>query len=216
MKATHQTFIPAAGHDLLLPLYDPLTVLLGFARIRLGLLQRAKLAPGERVLDVGCGTGTLLVAVLQAHPNVEAIGLDPDPKALARAERKLRRAGVSARLTQGSASAMPFDAGRFGCVLSSFMFHHLDAPTQRAMLSEVHRVLEPGGRLELMDFAGKHARGHGPLGRFRLMHAGLEEDVVIASLQHAGFDDVQIAARDSSWFGPVVHYQAKRGSGMSS
>jgi ubiquinone/menaquinone biosynthesis C-methylase UbiE len=210
MTHTHSKFIPAAGHDLLLPLYDPLTALFGFARIRRGLLQRAKLEPGARVLDIGCGTGTLLVALGRAQPRVEAIGLDPDPKALARAERKLRRAGVDAQLIQGSASTLRFDAGRFDHVLSTFMFHHLDVPTQQAMLSEVHRVLAPRGRLELMDFAGPHARGHGPLRRFRLVHAGLDEADVIASLERAGFDGVRVAARDSSWFGPIVHYQAQR------
>ena len=207
MTEIRQKYIPAAGHDLFLPLYDPLTRLLGFARMRRGLMARAALKPGERVLDVGCGTGTLLVELGRAHPEVDAMGLDPDPRALARAERKLRRAGVRARLKRGSADALGFDAGRFDCVFSSFMFHHLDPPVQRAMLAEVHRVLSPGGRLELMDFAGEHGRGHGRLGRFRLTHSGLVEEAVLASLREAGFEDVRVVARASSWFGPLAHYR---------
>jgi ubiquinone/menaquinone biosynthesis C-methylase UbiE len=214
MRETHQKYIPAAGHDLFLPLYDPLTRLLGFARLRRALLTRAALKPGERVLDVGCGTGTLLVELGRAHPAVEAVGLDPDPKALARAQRKLKRAGVSARLERGSADALGFDAARFDCVLSSFMFHHLDQPAQRAMLAEVHRVLSPGGRLELLDFAGEH--GHGAIGRFRLKHSGLVEETVLASLRQAGFQDVRVVARESSWFGPLVHYQGRRRSDAAS
>ena len=78
------------------------------------------------------------------------------------------------------------------------------------MLSEVQRVLSPGGRLELLDFAGEHGRGHGPLGRFRLKHSGLVEETVLASLRQAGFEDVRGVARESSWFGPLAHYQGRR------
>jgi ubiquinone/menaquinone biosynthesis C-methylase UbiE len=198
-------FIPAAGHDLFLPLYDPLTALFGFARTRRQLLARAELRPGERVLDVGCGTGTLLVALGQAHPEVEAVGLDPDPRALARAERKLRRAGLPARLECGSADALGFESGSFDCVLSSFMFHHLDATAQIGMLREVRRVLSPGGRFELMDFEGRpHRRA-----RWRLGEAGSATGV-LASMHEAGFSGAWVVARSSSWFGAVLHYRALR------
>src|SRR5688572_32458961 len=189
MNHAHQKFLPAAGRDLFLPLYDPLTVLFGFARIRRGLLTRARLQPRERVLDVGCGTGTLLVALGKAYPDVSAVGLDPDPNALARAARKLRRAGLDARLLQGFAHALALDANSFDCVLSSFMFHHLDVSNQQAMLSEAHRVLAPGGRLELLDFVSEPARAHGLFARFKPTHAGLAEQDVIASMKRAGFAD---------------------------
>ena len=205
MKTTTEKFIPAAGHDLFLPLYDPLTVLFGFARARQQMLDRAELRPGERVLDVGCGTGTLLVALGRAHPQVEAVGLDPDPKALARAERKLRRQGLAVRLERGSADALGFEAGSFDCVLSSFMFHHLDATAQRGMLAEVHRVLKPGGRLELMDFEGRPKQR----ARWRLGEAG-EATGVLASMREAGFSEAWVVARSSSWFGAVLHYRARR------
>ena len=209
MKTTTEKFVPAAGHDLLLPLYDPLTVLFGFARARRQMLARAGIRPGERVLDVGCGTGTLLVALGQAHPEVEAVGLDPDPRALARAERKLRRAGLEPRLERGSADALGFGPESFDCVLSSFMFHHLDAGAQRAMLREVLRVLKPHGRLELMDFEGR-PRGRA---RWRLGEAG-EATGVLATMRDAGFAEARVVARGSSWFGAVLHYRALR-AGMA-
>jgi len=205
MKTTTEKFIPAAGHDLFLPLYDPLTALFGFARARRQMLARAELRPGERALDVDCGTGTLLVALGRAHPQVEAVGLDPDPKALARAERKLRRQGLAPRLVRGSADALGFEGGSFDCVLSSFMFHHLDATAQSGMLGEVHRVLRPGGRLELMDFEGRPRQR----ARWRLGEAG-EASGVLASMREVGFSEARVVARSSSWFGAVLHYRALR------
>src|SRR5437762_6488263 len=95
MMGSSRTYLPAAGHDWSLPLYDPIVKLLGGDAARKALLEQAALRPGQRVLDVGCGTGTLATLIKQLYPDVEVVGPDPDPKALARARRKAARAGVS-------------------------------------------------------------------------------------------------------------------------
>jgi len=84
MMGSSRTYLPAAGHDWSLPLYDPIVKLLGGDAARRALLEQAALRPGQRVLDVGCGTGTLATLIKQLYPDVEVVGLDPDPKALAR------------------------------------------------------------------------------------------------------------------------------------
>ena len=78
-----RTYLPATGNHWALPLYDPLVKLLGADRARAVLLEQAVLRPGHRVLDIGCGTGTLAVSIKRQHPNVDVVGLDPDPTALA-------------------------------------------------------------------------------------------------------------------------------------
>src|SRR5215469_5905456 len=85
MQEVQRTFLPAAGRDWALPLYDPFVKLLGADAARRTLLQQADLRPGHRVLDIGCGTGTFVALIKRVHPEVSVAGLDPDPKALARA-----------------------------------------------------------------------------------------------------------------------------------
>jgi hypothetical protein len=68
MPASTRSFIPAAGHDFALPLYDPLVSLAGADARRQLLIDRARLSAGQRVLDVGCGTGTLAIAIKRAYP----------------------------------------------------------------------------------------------------------------------------------------------------
>src|SRR5438309_10749775 len=96
-----RTYLPAAGHDWFLPLYDPLVRLVGGDRARSALLEQAALRPRHRVLDIGCGTGTFAVMIKRLHSEVAVIGLDPDPKALARATRKADQARLSIRFDQG-------------------------------------------------------------------------------------------------------------------
>ncbi len=94
MVGPRRSYVPAAGHDWTLPLYDPLVKLLGGDRTRTVLVDHAAIRPGHRVLEIGCGTGTLTLVIKRLHPAVDVLGLDPDPKALARARRKAERAAV--------------------------------------------------------------------------------------------------------------------------
>jgi trans-aconitate methyltransferase len=89
MAETGRTYLPAAGYHWSLALYDPIVKLLGGDAARAMLVEQAALRPGHRALDIGCGTGSLLVLIKDKYPNVEVVGLDPDPRALARARRKV-------------------------------------------------------------------------------------------------------------------------------
>ena len=157
--SSDRTFLPAAGHDLFLPLYDPLVTLLGGNRSRQELIEQANITSGQRILDIGCGTGSFAVLLKRQCADVEVIGLDPDPKALRRAKTKSERTGVSVRFDQGFADELRYESKSFDRVFSSLMFHHLDEQTQQKTLREVVRVLKTGGSFHLLDFASDD---HGP------------------------------------------------------
>ena len=67
-----------------------------------------------RVLDIGCGTGSLVVELARRHPDAEIFEIDPDPKALVRARRKLRRAGAGVQLDEGFSTARFLQQGPDG------------------------------------------------------------------------------------------------------
>ena len=158
---SRRTYLPAAGHDWLLPLYDPFVKLLGGDRAREALLEQAAVRAGHRVLDLGCGTGTFAVRIKEAHPEADVVGLDPDAKALTRAKAKADRAGLAVRFDQGYADDLPYPDASFDRVFSSFMFHHLPAEEKEATLRAVRRVLKPGGtpaaRFTCSTSAGRRA-----------------------------------------------------------
>src|SRR5262245_29839820 len=108
-----RTYLPAAGHDWLLPLYDPLMRLLGGDGARRALLDQSTIRPGERILEVGCGTGTLVLLIKRLHSDVDVVGMDPDSKALARARRKAQREGIAIQLDCGFADQLPYAAASF-------------------------------------------------------------------------------------------------------
>ena len=198
-ESAHRPYLPAAGRDWLLPLYDPFTRLLGVGALHGALIEQAALAPGHRVLDVGCGTGTLAIRLRREHPAVEVTALDPDPKALAIAGRKAERAGVAVRFERGYGDALPFADATFDRVTSSMMFHHLDLATKRGMLREALRVLHPGGSFHLVDFGQEGHHHRSGLARFfhSSEHLRENDDAKVAELlREAGFAQVaQVAAR---------------------
>ncbi len=212
-----RTFLPAAGRDVFLPLYDPFTKLFGFDAVRRALLDQAALQPHFRVLDIGCGTGTLAVLIKRLYPAIDVVALDPDPRALDRARRKAERAGVSVRFDRGFSDALGYPDTAFDRVFSSMMFHHLESGDKEPTLREIRRVLKPGGRLELLDFEGPDSHAHGFLGRMVHAHERLRGNAaerVLDLMVWAGFPNPKKVDDQSTLFGRVAFYQAPAPAGL--
>jgi ubiquinone/menaquinone biosynthesis C-methylase UbiE len=216
MTTTERSYLPAAGRDFLLPAYDPLTRLLGVDRARRALVDQSGLRAYFRVLDVGCGTGSLAVLVKTLYPAVQVVGVDPDPKALDIARRKVDGIGLSIKFDRGFGDALGYPDASFDRVLSSMMFHHVPDDEKPRMLREIRRVLKPDGRLELLDFDGPDGGLHGALGRLLHSHArlrGNSEDRVLQLVEEAGFTGVHRTASTRAFFGRLAYYQASATDG---
>jgi ubiquinone/menaquinone biosynthesis C-methylase UbiE len=116
----------------------------------------ARLHPGEAVLDVGCGTGTLAIVARErvGAPPGHVTGIDPSVQMIARARRKAERASLPIDFQVGVIEHLAFPDQSFDVVLSTFMMHHLPDDLKRQGLAEIARVLKPGGRLLVLDLKG--------------------------------------------------------------
>jgi ubiquinone/menaquinone biosynthesis C-methylase UbiE len=163
------------------------------------------------VLEIGCGTGSLTVLAKQLHPQSEIAGLDPDPKALARARRKAERAGVEIRFVLGFADKLPHESRSLDRVLSSLMLHHLDSDAKREALREVARVLRPGGSLHVLDFGGSKAGHDGLVARLLHHKEGLRDNLegrIPELMRDAGLADPEELESRSTLFGRVGYWRA--------
>ncbi len=163
--------------------------------IRKASIAPAQINPGDKVLDVGCGTGDLtLEAKKLAGPSGEVHGIDASPNMIRQAGRKASRNGVNVTFKIGLIEHIEFPENQFDVVLSSLMMHHLPDDLKREGLAEIYRVLKPGGRLLIVDM---QATSGGSLGqRFSdfmiTMHGGhttMQENVTnqIPFVEAAGF-----------------------------
>lgn len=156
-------------------------------------LKHAAPQPGERALDVGCGPGTMAIALAErVGPAGEAVGIDASAEMIELARDKAGRAGSAARFEAAAIEALPFADGEFDVATSTFMLHHLPEDVRAKGLAEVRRVLKPGGRFVIVDFASDSGTFLGHLlsvmghshGKSTLPH--LE-----SALREAGFSSIE-------------------------
>lgn len=135
------------------PFYDALCSSLGIGQdFRRGTLRCANIAAGDRVLDVGCGTGVLTcLAAGAVGPSGHTTGIDPSAAMITAARRNAALQGSTATFRLAAIEALPFSDASFDVVLSSFMLHHLPPEVKRSGLREAYRVLKDGGRLLAVD-----------------------------------------------------------------
>jgi len=171
------------------------------ARLREITLDLVSLRPGEKVLDVGCGTGSLAIAARRrVSASGTVAGIDPAPEMVARARQKAVSASSDVRFETAVIESLPFDSGEFDVVLSSLMIHHLPKRIRPAAFAEVHRVLKPSGRFLAVDFKPPS----GAVGRFFTSlgfgHRMTRNDICnnIPMLEAAGFR-VQSEGPTRSW-----------------
>ena len=195
-------YTPGAGFHWLTPLYDPIVAITCRETAVKGLLlEVAGLESGLRVLDLGCGTGSLSLRVKAACPGAQVIGVDADPRMLRAAAKKARRRELDVPFTHGFAQSLPFADGAFDRVVTSLFLHHLSPDAKAVALREAARVLAPGGELHLADWG----RPAGPLMRLLFLGVrlldGFENTAAHAGgrlpslLEESGFVYVRLRAR---------------------
>jgi ubiquinone/menaquinone biosynthesis C-methylase UbiE len=170
--------------------------------------------PGYRILDLGCGTGTLTIMLKRACPAATVVGLDGDPTVLAIARKKIATAGVDIELHGGMAFAPPFAPASFDRVVSSLVFHHLSTENKRRTFAQMRELLRSGGELHIADWgqAQNLLMRVAFLGVQFLDGFGTTTDnvcgLLIPFMQEAGFSSVTETGRISTLFGALSLYRA--------
>lgn len=153
MSRQQERYIPPLKFHWLTRFYDPLVRFSTREKaFKQALLRQAAPRPGDRVLDLGCGTATLSIALAKAYSMATVTGIDADARALAIARGKAHDAALDLDFQQARSTRMPLPNESFDRVVSSLFFHHLNSAEKSATLAETRRVLKPGGELHVADW----------------------------------------------------------------
>lgn len=219
MTGTHnQRFVPVAGFRALTGLYDPALTWLMRERIwKSRLVEQVAPNRGERILDLGSGTGTLTLMLQEACPSAQVVGVDIDPEIVERAQRKAEAAKARVTFRKGRADdpglVASLGPASFDKVVSSLVFHHLDHEAKRRALHNTAALLRPGGAIHLADWG----RPSGRLMRWLFYAVQILDGFANTSdnvlgllprmMEDAGFQAVRETRREPTALGSLSFYQ---------
>jgi ubiquinone/menaquinone biosynthesis C-methylase UbiE len=172
-------------------------------------LRHARIEARSRLLDIGCGTGRLLAQAARREPSAVLVGIDTDRDSIEIARDRARSAPAPLELHLASAERMPFTSEYFDVAVAVFVVGAMPGVTRGRVLTEARRVLKPGGRLIVVDWArgGCIAARLAyavidalPLPSGLLPRAGGHAESALAS---AGFEEVDVARRYCTAAGAV-------------
>lgn len=154
----HRAFTPALGNHQFTAYYDRVIAIVTRERHwRMPMLVELAPRDGETIVDLGSGTGTFAVMVMQAAPALRLVAVDPDPVVREIAEAKARRANALIEFVtaMGDASIDGLEPGSVDKVVNSLVLHQCPITAKKEILANAFRLLKPGGRLLISDFGAQ-------------------------------------------------------------
>lgn len=148
-----EKFIPALDFHFLTKLFDSFIALTTpEKRIKEDLIDFMNIKEEDKIIDFGCGTGTLLIMGKRKYPKAHFEGIDIDPKILAIAKSKIEKQKIDISLVEYDGGKLPQDNNSINKAMTSLMMHHLSTDKKMKAMQEIFRILTIGGTLHIADF----------------------------------------------------------------
>ena len=219
MSDAHRDFVPALGKSGSLDRYDAAIALMTREkRWRSDLLRFAEPRPGERIVDIGCGTGTFAIALKQAARESIVLAVDPDPAVLEIARAKAEVADAEIQWFESMGDELDSIDALQQCdkIVSSLVLHQCPMDVKEAIAAQMFRLLQPGGTLFIADYGEQRSLLMRMLFRQIQLLDGFEytepnaKGCVPEILTAAGFEAVEEMRVIPTPTGSISIYGAKR------
>ncbi len=215
--SSKEKHIPALRFHWLTRYYDRLVAFtMQDEKFKRSVLKYADIQSHQKVLDFGVGTATLSILAKLEFPTLDLTGLDVDEKVLKIAAENVEKAGVKLDLLRYDGVEIPFDDGSLDTIISSLVFHHLQPEQKSKALSEIFRVLKPGGTLVIADWHRPSTIFHAAGFFFVRVLDGFSNTYDHAKgnlpqfMEMAAFKEVELKAKYNSILGTVGVFRAKK------